>query len=286
MMWFSKLASKLRGMILSFGRRASNQLPLRVRPCALYARVLLTFLAFGATTANAWQRVVLEPSKDNTLYETPIDQNETQFERSNGAGSFLFSGRTGLDAGFRLRRALLRFDLETSLPPGAQIFAVELTLYQSNVAPDAPPAIMGLHRVLQEWGEAGSDGIGPEGQGDFPEPGDATWHHRIFPDTLWDTAGGHFAAVPSAVTTIGQGIEDFTWACSAGLLSDMQFWQQNPAENFGWIVVGGEEGGFSAHRFNSRENADEELRPRLAVYFTRAETIYESGFEAPFSCPE
>jgi len=281
MTWFSKPDSKPEAMIRNSVQQARRQRLLRVLRIALVVQ-----LAFGVTAAAALERVVLEPAQDNSLYETPIDQNDMQLERSNGAGSFLFSGRTGFDAGFRLRRALLQFDLESSLPPGAQILAVQLTLFQSNVAPGAPPANMGLYRVLQAWGEAGSDAIGAEGQGDFPEPGDATWHHRIYPDTLWDTTGGHFAVAPSAVTTIGQGIEGFTWSCSGGLLADLQFWQQNPAENFGWIIVGGEDSGFSAHRFNSRENADEELRPRLAVYFTLAETIYESGFEEPFSCPE
>ncbi len=191
-------------------------------------------LACAVTSAEAWEKIELLPSQDNTLYETPMDQEGQQFELSNGAGNFLFSGRTGLDAGFRLRRALLQFDLQSALPPNALIIAVELTLYQSRSAPGAPPAGMGLHQVLQEWGEAGSKGIGPEGQGDFAEEGDATWHHRLYPVDLWESAGGHFEAAPSAVTTVGEGETHVTWLCSASLLSDVQFWQQNPASNFGW----------------------------------------------------
>ena len=242
-------------------------------------------LAGGVTTAGASEKIAIEPSQDNTLYESPIDQGELQFELSNGSGDFLFSGRTGVDAGFRRRRALLRFDLESALPPGATLLAVELTLYQSRAAPGAPPAGMGLHRVLQEWGEGASEAIGPEGQGNFAEEGDATWHHRLYPDDLWDTAGGHFEAVPSAVTTVGQDEDYFVWLCSSSLLGDVQFWQQNPAANFGWILVGGEESGTSAHRFNSRENGDSELRPRLTLYYAPETTVFESGFEEPFSCP-
>lgn len=246
-------------------------------PVALFAGV--------TTPANAWEKVDLEPSQDNTLYESPIDQGELQFELSNGAGNFLFSGRTGVDAGFRRRRALMRFDVDSGLPPGAVILAVELTLYQSRAAPGAPPALMGLHRILQQWGESASEAIGPEGQGNFAEEGDATWHHRLYPDDLWDAAGGHFAAAPSAVTTVGQDEDYFVWLCSASLLDDVQSWQQNPAENFGWALVGGEESGLSAHRFNSRENADTELRPRLTVFYTLETTVFEDGFEEPFSCP-
>ena len=280
MMSFSKPVLKVEAMIQAFCARVSNQHCIRALRGAL-----LAVLACGVTTAGAREQIILEPSQDNSLYESPIDADETQFELSNGAGSFLFSGRTGVDAGFSRRRALMRFDLQSALPPGAQILAVELTVFQSKAAPGAPPVAMGVHRVLQEWGEAGSDAIGPEGQGDFAVAGDATWHHRIYPDTLWDTAGGQFAATPSAVTTIGVDIADHVWSCSSSLLDDVRFWQQNPAENFGWIIVGGEEAGSSAHRFNSRENTNIEQRPRLVVYYLPEETIFADGFEELFPCP-
>lgn len=238
-----------------------------------------------APIAGAWEKIELAPSKDNTLYETPIDQEGQQLELSNGAGNFLFSGRTGFDAGFKLRRALLQFDLESALPSGATILAVELTLYQSRSAPGSPPVVIGLHRALQEWGEAGSKAIAAEGQGDFPEPGDATWHHRLYPDDLWGTAGGQFTGTSSAVTTVGEELTYFTWLCSAGLLSDVQLWQQDPASNFGWVLAGDEESGVNARRFNSRENADPLLRPKLTLYYALEATIFESGFEQPFSCP-
>jgi len=246
---------------------------------------LLALAAWGSGPARAWEKVTIEPAMDNTLYESPLDQGEQKFELSNGAGNFLFSGRTGLDAGFRLRRALLKFDLEASLPPGALIRAVELTVYQSRAAPQSPPAQMGLHRVLQAWGEGASKAIGAGGQGNYAETGDATWHHRIFPGDLWDTAGGQFVESPSAVTTIGEATGDYQWACSQGLLGDVLEWQELPNANFGWIIVGGEEAGYSAHRFNSRENELSEQRPRLSVYFDRESTLFESGFETLTPCP-
>lgn len=239
----------------------------------------------GIEPAQAWETVFIEPVIDNTLYETAIDQGEQKFELSNGAGNFLFSGRTGIDAGFRRRRALLKFDLQSALPADAIILAAELTLYQSKAAPGSPPAVMGMHRVLQEWGEAGSKGIGAEGQGNFAETGDATWHHRFYADELWDTAGGYFEATASALTTVGQQLDDYTWQCAASLLDDVQFWQQNPAANYGWIIVGGEDAGYSAHRFNSRENAVSEQRPRLAVLYDRESTVFANGFETPPVCP-
>ena len=78
--------------------------------------LLSTLAIFCTPDLSAWDRIGLEPSHDNTLYETAIDQNDQKIEVSNGSGSFLFAGRTGLDAGYKRRRALLRFDLASSLP--------------------------------------------------------------------------------------------------------------------------------------------------------------------------
>jgi hypothetical protein len=68
-------------------------------------------------------------------------------------------------------------------------------------------------------------------------------------------------------------------------LDDVLEWQEFPNANFGWIIVGGEEAGYSAHRFNSRENATTEQRPRLSVHFNRESTLFESGFETLLPCP-
>jgi len=233
----------------------------------------------------AQSRVVLPASHDNTLYQSPIDQEGQRNELSNGAGNFLFTGRTGQDAGFRLRRSLIRFDLQSVLPPGTRIVAASLSLYQTRAAPGSPPAQMGLHRVLQAWGEGDSMGIGPEGQGNFAEPGDATWHHRIFPDDLWDAEGGSFVTPASAVVTVGQSIQTYVWPCTQPMVQDLQLWQDNPQLNFGWELIGGEIAGSSAHRFSSRENENEDQRPALTIYYVAEDSFQNNGFESPLSCP-
>ena len=227
--------------------------------------------------------VTLEPMQDNTLYETAIDGDDMPNERSNGAGNFLFVGRTGLDAGFKRRRALLKFDL-SSLPPGTVITAANLTLFQSKAAPNSPPAEMALHRLLQNWGEGDSKAITPEGQGDFPAENDATWHHRLYPSQLWLTQGGHFEPTGSAVTTVGQELDFFIWACTADLVSDVQGWLDQPETHHGWIIVGGEIAGQSAHRFNSRENTNIEQRPLLQLKFRAGDAPFKDGFEAGQPC--
>jgi hypothetical protein len=203
---------------------------------------------------------------------------------SNGVGNFLFAGRTAMDAGFRLRRGLIQFDLLNDLPPDAEILVAYLTIYQSKAAPGSPPAEMALHRVLQAWGEGTSKGIGAEGQGNFAEPGDATWIHRIYPDDLWDTEGGSFVEAPSANFTIGQNLQTSVWLCTEGLLEDLRYWQDNPEMNFGWLIKGGEFAGSSAHRFNSRENTVEETRPLLTLVYRSDEVPFTDGFEQPLNC--
>ncbi|MEJ8568335.1 DNRLRE domain-containing protein [Elongatibacter sediminis] len=253
----------------------------------MFERLLSSTAAFLLLTVAppvaAVTVVVLEPAQDNSLYETAPDTEDTVNERSNGAGSFLFAGRTGFDAGFKRRRALLRFDL-SAIPSGSVIHSVELSLYQSKAAPGSPPADMGVHRVEQAWGEAGSDAIGPEGQGDFPALGDATWHRRFYPIVNWDTPGGTWAASASAVTTVGQTNGRYSWACTSALLDDVRHWHDQPGANFGWIVIGGEEGGQSAHRFNSREHSETAERPQLRLVYSTAEEVFSDGFETRPSC--
>jgi len=246
------------------------------------AGVLLLAQPIAALTSET---VVLEPSQDNTLYETALDQDGQQFEVSNGIGSFLFAGRTGQDGGFKRRRALLQFDLLSILPADVEIVFAQLSMYQSKAAPDSSPVNMGLHPVLQQWGEAGSNASGPEGQGIQAETGDATWHHRIYPDDLWDTSGGSYAITPSAITVVGQLQQHYSWSCDDALLEDLRYWQNNPELNFGWAVIGGEAGSSSAHRFNSRQHSSTDQRPQLTIIYQAKGTVFSDSFEQFIGCP-
>jgi len=246
---------------------------------------VLLLACFCFSDLFAYERVVLEPAQDNTLYETPIDQEEQKFEMSNGAGSSVFAGRTGLDASYRRRRALLQFDLASSLPADAEIIFAELSLYQSKAAPGSPPVAMNLHRVLESWGEGESNAFGPEGQGNPAEPDDATWHHSHYADVLWEMAGGSYQESPSVSTTVGQSLGSYLWSCNESLLEDLRFWHRTPEQNFGWILVGGEAGGFSAHRFSSREHNTPEQRPVLTIIYKQPHDIFEDGYEKSLNCP-
>ncbi|HET6566054.1 MAG TPA: hypothetical protein VFG52_11620 [Xanthomonadales bacterium] len=241
--------------------------------------VLALMLAGLSQAAFAWSEAVLYPDKDNTLYETDMDAPGDPNEVSNGVGSFLFAGRTNIDAGFRLRRGLIHFDL-AGIPSGSQILSAELVLYQSQISPNAFPVTMSLHRALEDWGEAGSDGIGPEGQGAPALAGDATWYHSFYDTVLWTQEGGVFAPSASASATVGLALQDYGWNCSPAMVADLQDWLDNPGTNSGWVLLGNEDAGGSVRRFNSVNNAEAGSRPRLRLIYQSPEDVFADGFEA------
>ena len=180
----------------------------------------------GEHDGDACCSVLLSPSKDNTLYEDP---NGTL---SNGAGGHFFAGRTN---GGSIRRGVIAFDIEGSIPEGSTITSVKLTLHMSRTL--AGSQAVGLHRLESDWGEGSSNAGGNEGSGASAQPGDTTWIHTIFDSALWNAQGGDFPATASA--TVG-GIEDYTWGSNAQMVADVQAWLDDPSTNFGWLLKGNE----------------------------------------------
>jgi hypothetical protein len=235
---------------------------------------ILILLAALAAAAGADQ-VVLNPTKDNTMYE-----EMKEGEKSNGAGDYFFCGRT---AKSELRRALVAFDVAGAIPAGSTINSALLTLTMSRTI--AGPEPVELHVVLVDWGEGTSDAPGEEGDGAPAQPGDATWIHRFYDTDLWTNEGGDFAASASAVQTVDQ-IGTYTWGSTPAMVADVQDWLDNPSSNFGWLVLGNEgqdgKGSATAKRFNSRENSSEGFAtvPMLAINFTPPIAVDLMEFEA------
>ena len=119
--------------------------------------------------------VTLTPSRDTTLYQ---DAGGTT---SNGAGEFLFTGRTGAGGGNAIRRALFFFDIAGNLPGGATISSVQLTLNMSRTV--AAGRVTTLHRVQADWGEGTSNASLQEGTGTAAAPGDASSERTNRPQT-------------------------------------------------------------------------------------------------------
>lgn len=218
--------------------------------------LLLFVLCFQPLAASA-DELEFVATKDSTLYES------TTGSLANGAGSFLFAGRTG-QTSRGIRRLLLSFDL-TALPTNAAITAAELTMSvvkgATSSATDFP-----LHRMLSTWGEGDSDAstLG-EGQGIAALDGEATWIHSVKPDAIWETPGGDFADTVSATTELGFEA-NYSWS-GDGMIEDVQLWRDDPASNHGWIMLSDESTSRTARQFVGRTNEDVANRPTLRVTF-------------------
>jgi hypothetical protein len=202
-------------------------------------------------------QVILNPSKDNTLFE------DTAGSRSNGAGQHIFVGNTN---GGSIRRGVMAFDIAGNIPARATINSVTLTLHMSRTSASTPQNI-GLHRLLADWGEGTSDASANEGSGVAATPGDATWIHRFFDTDTWAEPGGDFAPTASA-STPGAGIGSYTWGPTPEITAEVQGWLDDPSSNFGWLLKGNEEENGTAKRFESKENEVPESRPALVIEFT------------------
>lgn len=201
--------------------------------------------------------VVLAPSKDATLYQTPDGS------LANGVGLHIFAGSTN---GRLARRALLAFDIASKIPAGSKITRVVLTLHVSQTITSAQT--VRLHAVTRDWSEGPSNaGAGRDGIGRPSEPGDVTWVHNIFPGALWSTPGGDFAGPADSSAAVGGFGTDPVWDSSPAMVARVQDWLDHPTANFGWILIGDETKATTAKRFDSREGTFA-TPPSLTVEYT------------------
>ena len=213
--------------------------------------------ALAICSAGLAETVSLEPSKDNTLYESAAG------ELSNGAGDYIFAGVTAMNS---IRRAVLAFDVAGNVPAGSTINSAELTLHMSMTQAAEQP--MSLHRLSANWGEGNSDAtFGGGGAGADAEEGDATWLHQFYPDDMWNNAGGDYESTPSVTINVDDD-GFYTWASNANLVADVQGWLDEPSSNFGWILIGNESTALTAKRFDSGEHPTPTNRPELVINYT------------------
>jgi hypothetical protein len=238
---------------------------------ALLAVLLMT--ALGCTVASSATAAIINinPNKDNTLYEyDPADG-----DHSNGAGFHFFAGENAMG---ELRRGVLAFDVAGAIPPGSTIVAVSLTMNMSMTPAGA--LTVELHKLLADWGEGTSHAPMGEGDGAPATPNDATWRHRFFDTIFWTNEGGDFSATVSASQSIG-GIGQYTWT-SAQMVADVQSWLDDPASNFGWLVLGDESAAATAKRFDTRESASP---PMLTIQYIPGPRVSPSPRPRPTPAP-
>jgi hypothetical protein len=215
-------------------------------------------VVLGGSAASA-DVVEIEPLKDNTLYESATGSF------SNGAGTRFFTGSTATG---EARRGLVTFDVGANIPRGMLVTSVTLTL---NVEMSISGAqTVALHRALADWGEGTSFAPSGQGGGTTPTVGDATWIHTFWPGDFWGDAGGDFDPQASGTQSVA-GTGAYVWS-SAGMVADVQGWVDDPASNFGWVVVSNEGALGTAKGFSSGE-APENVRPVLTVEFEPAPAV-------------
>jgi hypothetical protein len=184
--------------------------------------------------------LVLLPVADTALFEYHPDFNL--------GASDLAAGSIGLST--NRTRALLRFDFST-LPSSAVLLNASLHTYVTRSG-SGPGSNFLLHRMRRSWGEGAGRGL----DGAVATGGDATWNHRFHPDEPWGEPGA-MAGVDYAPESTAQTFGMFGEWTFTNVMTDLQFWRNNPGTNFGWIMISDDEGTMrTARRLASRENED------------------------------
>lgn len=237
---------------------------------ARFGIICLASLLMAACPSLWATTVLIEASRDNTLYESPSGR------LSNGAGEHLF---TGLTLEQLKRRAVVAFHDLDDVPENALITSVRILLHLSKE--NSPATSIDLHRLAADWGESSSDASENEGRGANAEADDATWIHRFSPLRVWGNAGGDFEEEASAqFLADAQGF--YIVRSNQALVRDVQTWIDDPSKNHGWILIG-DETVRSAKRFDSRENSEPHFRPLLEVSYSVTGSGYD--FSGPWYDP-
>lgn len=230
-------------------------------------------VAFVLAPAAFADTATLIAVRDTTLFE-PIQQDGFR-DSGDGVGPTMFVGKVKdalNQAGqVALRRAVVRFDVAGSIPAGATINSVQLTMYCDKVKLNTSFNAT-LHRLTSNWGEGNSNtGSSQQGRGEPAQANDATWRHTFFPNSFWTTQGGDFIGTASGTRGVG-AVGFYTWGSSSGMVADVQMWLNTPSSNNGWLIKGDETRIETAKRFATRENTSSSgtWKPRLVVDYTPA----------------
>jgi autotransporter-associated beta strand protein len=230
-----------------------------------------------ATGASA-QSVTLGASSSNTLIQVASSAGSAQL--SNGQCD-IFVGRTNQDgqdpATISIRRGLVAFDVADNVPAGATITGVTLVL-QDEKGMNGDQTIS-LSRMLRGWGQGTSffnGGIGAPASNN-----DATWYYTFYDASnpaaspAWSAPGGQpsvdFSSTVSALASdsTGASTQVVTWSSTASpaMITDAQAWLDNPAVNFGWMIMGNESAGQTAKRFGGQHATAPESPPQLTIQY-------------------
>jgi hypothetical protein len=234
------------------------QIRLMVLTATLLGLLPMQWLSHGET-------VTINAAADTTLHEFFPDNNF-------GAFTHVAAGATGSpkpDGSLFVTRGLYRFDLAGRLPAAAKVTSAKVVLKVTFAPGGARNSTFEIRRALQAWGEGTkSNQAGNTGQP--ATANEASWTRRLAPATSWNRPGGgaqiDFSAAISATAAVA-GQATYTFESNSNMIADVQAWIENPAANFGWILMTqSETSPQTARRFGSREDAAN--APALIIEYT------------------
>lgn len=207
--------------------------------------------------------VKLPPSADTYLFEQKPDNNF-------GAATQL---RVGTTAQSKRARALLRFDLQSVLPPNAVITNASLSITLTKAPGNGgTPSRLELHSMVRPWNEGTqSDAVAASG-----EP---SWFLNGSPDSFWGAPGGlpevDFSSVILSSTEVN-GPSAYIFPSSPALVRELQHWLAFPQDNFGCLLASSlESSPQTARELASRENETGKPELRVGYFLLAPEEIPE-----------
>jgi PKD repeat protein len=239
--------------------------------------VRLTVNGPGGQAQTTRNLIIVSDTETATLQaagDTTIYSESTGFSNGAGAKIVVGSAYSGVAiVGFR--RSPLRFDLSGTVPNTSTINSVQVQLTLVSPTAVAPTANQNtgdrnirFRRLTTAWTE-GTTAPAAFGQGIAATGGDATWA------SPWTTAGGDVAQssgnpINSTTLVVGNTLQAYTTTNGAQMVADVQGWANDPATNFGWLLVGDEIAARTVKFFEARNpSSTTPGEPRLVVGYTR-----------------
>lgn len=222
-------------------------------------------------------QVTLTPVADTALWQR-------EWWHNAGGSDLLPAGATSSDGDTTKARLLMRFDVASAVPMGAQIQSatLRLTILRAPSLPLEKPigsSTFELRNMLVDWGEGDKTYTDPQKPMvtlSDATAGEATWFYRYFGDETrrWTAGGGDLndadvAEAASGSFFVGSGPGgDYLVPLNAEGLNNLQNWVANPGQEFGWMLKSNSETTGTARIFGSREHADPNVRPLLTIVYS------------------
>jgi len=205
---------------------------------------LLFFLALALAVSAPPSQARADSITNLPIADTAIRDAAPDLNQGTAAALPVGDSQTGTVH----NRGLFKFDL-SNLPANAVI--TDATLRLTVIQSGTPDASYDLNRLLVDWSET-----------------NATWNNRLA-STPWTNPGGapnsDYVLNASATATL-QSTGDSTDFSSAGLVSDVQAWLDNPGTNFGWMLIATGDAQGTGKQVASREEGD--AAPLLIIQYT------------------